>query len=176
MEFEGRITAVLPARTGTRQDGTAWTDLSFVFAYYENGEQRFEDSAIISTFDTNLMAKIAPFIVRGQDGKAVIENGVSKLNVAYIPCRCGFSLRAKTVKKKDSEEYIRIQEMRCYKLEVTGAQQQHPTPQPQGNVLGGPQTPPYNPYAPQAEAPFPPQVDGRGIPITQEGGDDDLPF
>ena len=176
MEFEGRITAVLPARTGTRQDGTQWTDLSFVFAYYENGEQRFEDSAIVSTFDTNLMAKIAPFIVRGADKKAVVENNTVKLNVAHIPCRCGFSLRVKTVKKKESEEYVRIQEMRCYKLEVTGMPQQQSAPQPQGNVLGGPQTPPYNPYAPQAAAPFPPAVDQYGNPITDGGQGDDLPF
>ena len=119
MEFEGRITAVLPARTGTRQDGSTWIDLSLVFAYFENGEQRFEDSAIVSTFDANIMAKIAPYIVRGQDGKTVIENGVSKLNVPYIPCRCGFSLKVKNAQKKDGSGPLRIQEVRCYRLEVT---------------------------------------------------------
>jgi hypothetical protein len=171
MEFEGRITDVLPARTGTRQDGTTWTDLSFVFAYYENGEQRFEDSALVSTFDTNIMAKIAPYIVRGADGKAVVENDVVKMNVAYIPCRCGFSLRVKSVKKKDESGFLKIQDNRCYRLEIAGAQKQQPAQvQQPSNVMGGPQTPPYNPYGvqPQTPAPFPPQ--------TQEGGDDDLPF
>ena len=159
MEFEGRITDVLPARTGTRQDGTTWTDLTFVFAYYENGEQRFEDSALVSTFDTKIMARIAPYIVRGQDGKAVVENDVVKMNVAYIPCRCGFSLRVKSVKKKDESGFLKIQDNRCYRLEIAGAQQQQPAQvQQPANVMGGPQTP----------APFPPQ--------TQEGGDDDLPF
>jgi hypothetical protein len=173
MEFEGRITAVLPARTGTRQDGSAWTDLSFVFAYFENSEQRFEDSVMVSTFDTNIMAKIAPFIVRGQDNKAVVENDVVKLKVPHIPCRCGFSLRVKTVTKKDGTGTARIQESRCYRLEIGGAQQQQPaqTPTPAqqpANVMGGPQTPPYNPYTAQqqASAPFPPQ--------GQE--EDDLPF
>jgi hypothetical protein len=159
MEFEGRITAVLPARTGTRQDGSEWIDLSFVFAYYENGEQRFEDSALVGTFDTNIMAKIAPFIVRGQDKKAIIENDVVKLNVAHIPCRCGFSLRVKTITKKDGTGTAKIQDNRCYKLEII-TQQQQPAPQPQA----------YNPFAPQPQqqvAPFPPQ--------GQEG-DDDLPF
>ena len=162
MEFEGRITAVLPARTGTRQDGTTWTDLSFVFAYYENGEQRFEDSAIVSTFDTNLMAKIAPFIVRGADNKAVVENDVVKLNVAHIPCRCGFSLRVKTVAKKDGSGFIRIQDNRCYRLEIMGVQQQ---PAPQQHA------PAYNP---QVQAPFPPQAVQYGNQITDQ--DDDLPF
>jgi hypothetical protein len=163
MEFEGRITAVLPARTGTRQDGTIWTDLSFVFAYYENGEQRFEDSALVSTFDTNIMAKIAPFIVRGADNKAVIENDVVKMNVAHIPCRCGFGHKVKIASKRDGTGTVRIQEMRCYKLEIAGAQQQPaPTQQPQG-AFG-------QAVAPQSQVvyPFPPQA--------QEGGGDDLPF
>lgn len=123
----------------------------------------------MSTFDTNIMAKIAPFIVRGADKKAVVENDVVKLNVAYIPCRCGFSLRVKTITKKDGTGTAKIQDNRCYKLEII-TQQQQPAPQAQA--------PAYNPYAqPQQQAmPFPPQVDGRGIPITQEGGDDDLPF
>ena len=166
MEFQGRITAVLPARTGNRQDGTTWTDLSFVFAYYENGEQRFEDSALVSTFDTNIIAKIAPFIVRGADNKAVVENDVVKLNVAHIPCRCGFSLKVKTVTKRDGTGTARIQENRCYRLEIAGMQQQQPAPQQQA--------PAYNP---QVQAPFPPQVDAQGNPITNQGGDtDDLPF
>jgi hypothetical protein len=177
MEFEGRITDVLPARTGTRQDGTTWTDLTFVFAYYENGEQRFEDSAMVSTFDTNIMERIAPYIVRGQDGKAVVENDVVKMSVQYIPCKCGFSLKVKNVKKKDGTGYLKIQESRCYRLEIIGAQQQQPAQvQQPSNVMGGPQTPPYNPYAPQAAAPFPPAVDQYGNPITDGGQGDGLPF
>ena len=169
MEFEGRITTVLPARTGKRQDGTDWIDLSFVFAYYENSEQRFEDSVIVSTFDTNIMAKIAPYIVRGTDGKAVVENEVVKLNVQHIPCRCGFSLRVKTVTRKDGTGTARIQESRCYRLEIlpaanaTGTVAHQQPPQQQ--------SPAYNP---QMKAPFPPQVDQYGNPITDQ--DDDLPF
>ena len=144
MEFEGRITAVLPARTGTRQDGSTWIDLSFVFAYFENGEQRFEDSAIVSTFDTSIMTKIAPYIVRGQDGKTVIENGVSKLNVPHIPCRCGFSHNVKDVQKKDGSGTVTINEMRCYKLEI------HPSANATRTVLQQPQQP-QPPFSPQTE-------------------------
>lgn len=164
MEFEGRITAVLPARTGNRQDGTTWTDLSFVFAYYENGEQRFEDSALVGTFDTNIMAKIAPFIVRGADNKAVVENDVVKLNVSHIPCRCGFSLRVKTVTKRDGTGTARIQDNRCYRLEIAGVQQQQPANhvQPQAQQPAPPVQPMQSPFPP-----FPPQ---------QPVDDDDLPF
>ena len=151
MEFQGRITAGLPARNGTRQDGSEWIDLSFVFAYYENSEQRFEDSVIVSTFDTNIITQIAPYLVKGTDGKAVVENDVVKMNVNHIPCRCGFSLRAKTISKKDGSGTMRIQESRCYRLEVLGNQQQA-APQPQ----------------PQVQVPFPPQNQGEK--------DDDLPF
>jgi hypothetical protein len=41
--------------------------------------------------------------------------------------------------------------------------------QQQGNVLGGPQTPPYN-----SRQPFPPQVDANGNPTGEKK--DDLPF
>ena len=181
MEFEGRIIRVLPARTGTRQDGTTWVDLSFVFAYYENGEQRFEDSVLVNTFDTNIIRSISQFLAKTKDAEGkeevVYENDCAKMLVPHIPCRCGFSLRAKTVKKKDESGFIVIQENRCYKLEILGSQQQQQQPAPQsqqqpGNVLGGPQTPPYNP-----QTPFPPQVDAQGNPITNQGGNyDDLPF
>lgn len=164
MEFEGRITAVLPARTGNRQDGTTWTDLSFVFAYYENGEQRFEDSALVGTFDTNIMAKIAPFIVRGADNKAVVENDVVKLNVSHIPCRCGFSLRVKTVTKRDGTGTARIQDNRCYRLEIAGVQQQQPANHVQ------PQAQQPAPPVPPMQSPFPP------FPPQQPVDDDDLPF
>ena len=181
MEFEGRITRVLPAMTGTRQDGSPWVDLSFVFAYYESGEQRFEDSVKVNTFDTNFIRSISQFLAKTKDAegkeKVVYENDCAKMLVPHIPCRCGFSLRAKTVKKKDESGFIVIQENRCYKLEILGSQQQQQQPAPQsqqqpGNVLGGPQTPPYNP-----QMPFPPQVDNFGYPIQPSNTeDDDLPF
>ena len=164
MEFEGRITAILPAKTGTRQDGTQWIDLSFVFAYYENGEQRFEDSAILSTFDTNIMARIAPYVERDQDGKVIIENNVAKMKVQHIPCRCGFSHRVKTAQRKDGTGTVRINELRCYKLEVI--QQQQAVSQPPQAAIP---TPPMN-YPPQQT--IAPQNGAFG-----EGGqDNDLPF
>ena len=179
MEFEGRIIRVLPARTGTRQDGTTWVDLSFVFAYYENGEQRFEDSVLVNTFDTNIIRSISQFLVKTKDAggkeKVVYENDCAKMLVPHIPCRCGFSLRAKTVKKKDESGFVVIQENRCYNLEIIGQQ-----PAMQG-TLGQAvaaqsqvvfQQQPGNP-----QQPFPPQVDNFGYPIQPSNPeDDDLPF
>jgi len=148
MEFEGRIIRVFPTRTGTSQRGE-WKALPFVFAYFENGEQRFEDRVRLETFDTNAMKQIAPYCVTDGEGKAVIENGNVKLKTLDIKCRCGFSHNVKDVQKKDSNEIVTVNEMRCYKLEIIAASQ-HQSQQSQ-----------------QPTPPFPPQA---------PADDDDLPF
>ena len=160
MEFTGRITRILPARTGTRNDGSPWTELPFVFAYFENEMQHFDDSVLISTFDTNVMAKIAQYVTKGKDGKVINENGFSKMNVEHIPCRCGFSLRAKIVAKKDGSGNIVIQEARCYKLDVA-------TQQPATTVQQPAPMPPF--AAPPQQAPF-------AAPAQAHTPIDDLPF
>ena len=160
MEFEGRITRVLPVRSGTSQNGNEWKRLPFVFAYYENGEQRWEDKVLLETWDTNLMAQIAQYCEIGQDGKVVVENGSVKLKVLDIKCRCGFSHSVKDITKKDGTG-MTMNELRCYKLEIL------PAANASGTVAQ-PQQPqqPFMPQ-PQAQQPFPP---------AQEGGHDDLPF
>lgn len=154
MEFEGRITRVLPVRSGTSQNGNEWKRLPFVFAYYENGEQRWEDKVLLETWDTNLMAQIGQYCEKGQDGKVVVENGSVKLKVLDIKCKCGFSHSVRDVTKKDGSGTMTMNELRCYKLEITTA----------ANAPGT-VTQPQQPQQPQA--PFPPQT---------EGGHDDLPF
>lgn len=176
MEFEGRIIRVLPTRGGTSQRGNEWKALPFVFAYYENPDQRWEDKVLLETFDTNQMAQIAQYCEIGADHKVVVENGSVKLKTLDIKCKCGFSHNVKDVARRDGSGTATLNEMRCYKLEIIGqAQTQQPVPQSQqqpGNVLGGPQTPPYN-----SQQPFPPQVDNFGYPIQPiNPGDDDLPF
>ena len=161
MEFEGRITRVLPVRSGTSQNGNEWKRLPFVFAYYENGEQRWEDKVLLETWDTNLMAQIGQYCEIGQDGKVVVENGSVKLKVLDIKCRCGFSHSVKDVTKRDGSGTVTMNELRCYKLEIqTAANASGTVAQPQQ---------PQQPFMPQPQAqqPFPP---------AQEGGHDDLPF
>lgn len=165
MEFEGRIIRVLPVRSGTSQNGNEWKRLPFVFAYYETPDQRWEDRVLLEAYDTNVMAQIAQYCEIGADKKVVVENGSVKLKVLDIKCKCGFSHNVKDVTRKDGSGTATINEMRCYKLEIAGqSQAQQP-----GNVLGGPQTPPYNP-----QMPFHPQVDAQGNAINSN--DDGLPF
>lgn len=166
MEFDGRIIRVLPTRSGTSQNGNEWKRLPFVFAYYENGEQRWEDKVLLETWDTNIMAQIAQYCEIGQDGKVVIENGSVKLKTLDIKCKCGFSHSVRDVTKKDGTGMMALNDLRCYKLEigVGSAQQQIQQPAPQ------PQYQPQPAYQPPVQQPFPPQ--------NQEGGqgNDDLPF
>lgn len=158
MEFEGRIIRVLPVRSGTGQNGNEWKRLPFVFAYYENGEQRWEDRVLLETWDTTWMAQIGQFCVKGDDGKVVVENGSVKLNVLDIKCRCGFSHGVKDVNRRDGSGTITMNELKCYKLELLM----------QNNLAPQQQAPQAHPaYQQQPQVPFPPQT-----PAT----DDDLPF
>ena len=73
MEFEGRITRVLPAREGTSQRGNSWKALPFIFAYFESDDQRWEDRVLLETFDTTIMAQIGQFCEKDASGKVVID-------------------------------------------------------------------------------------------------------
>ena len=157
MEFEGRIQRVLPARSGTGQNGNEWKRLPFVFEYFESGEQRWSDKVLLETFDTNIMAQIGKYLKKGTDGKAVVENGECVL-LCELKCRCGFSHSVRTFDKQDGTKAT-INDLRLYKFELITAQQTQQAVQQ------------------QAAAPFPPQVDSQGNPINNQGGNyDDLPF
>ena len=157
MEFEGRIQRVLPARSGTSQRGE-WKTLPFVFEYFESGEQRWSDKVLLETFDTNIMAQIGKYLKKGPDGKAVVENGECML-LADLKCKVGFSHSVRTFDRQDGTKAT-INDIRMYKFEIKGVQTQQQQAQQQ-----------------QAAAPFPPQVDAQGNPITNQGGNyDDLPF
>ena len=120
MEFQGRISKVLPMRQGTSaRTGNEWYAQPFVFEYYEHETDRYADSVVLETFDTNIIPHL-------KEGMEVI---------------CGFGHKAKTITKQDGTQTT-INEMRLYKIEsVKGAKQapqaasapaavQQPTPQP----------------------------------------------
>ena len=147
MEFEGRIQRVLPVRSGTGQRGE-WKALPFVFEYFENQDQRWSDKVLLETFDTNIMAQIGKYLKKGQDGKAVVENGECVL-LADLKCKIGFSHSVRTFERQDGTKAT-INDLRLYKFEILP------------NVAQGAAA------QPQAHTPFPPQ---------QQGGEtDDLPF
>ena len=118
MEFKGRISKVLPMRQGTSaRTGNEWYAQPFVFEYFEHETDRYADSVVLETFDTNIIPHL-------KEGMEVI---------------CGFGHKAKTITKQDGTE-MTINEMRLYKIEsVRGAQkapQAANAPQPNNNPPG----------------------------------------
>ena len=104
MEFQGRISKVLPMRQGTSaRTGNEWYAQPFVFEYYEHETDRYADSVVLETFDTNIIPHL-------KEGMEVI---------------CGFGHKAKPITKQDGTQTI-INEMRLYKIESVKAAQQAP--------------------------------------------------
>jgi hypothetical protein len=174
MEFEGRISRVLPVRSGTSQKGE-WKVLPFVFEYFEKDDQRWPDRVLLETMDTNIMAQIGAYLKKGSDGKAVVENGECVL-MYELKCRVGFSHSVREYDKQDGTK-VTINNIRCYKFEIAGQQGQQPQ-RPAGYAAGTTAAPTIPPQAqPMAaptmeqQAPFPP------FPPQPAGGQvDDLPF
>ena len=160
MKIEGRITRIMPTRSGTSQQGNQWKALPFVFSFYDDNP-RYEDSVLLETFDTNIMAQLAQFVEKGPDGKAIEENGSMKLNVLHIPCKVGFGHRVRYGKRQDGTPFT-MNEVRLFEFELTTA----------ANATGtvAQQQAPQQPFVPQqpAQAPFPPMPEGVA--------GDDLPF
>ena len=100
MEFQGRISKLLPMRQGTSaKTGNEWYAQPFVFEYYEHETDRYADSVVLETFDTNIIPHL-------KEGMEVI---------------CGFGHKAKPITKQDGTQTT-INEMRLYKIEsVKGA-------------------------------------------------------
>ena len=166
MEFDGRISRVLPVQSGTSQRGE-WKRLPFVFEYFEKDDQRWPDRVLLETFDTNIMAQIGAYLKKGADGKAVVENGECVLQYE-LKCRIGFSHSVRSFDKQDGTKAT-VNYLRCYKFEIAGQQGQQPAQQPQGAIgqVNAPQS--QVGYQPQPQVPFPPQS-------AAGGQDDDLPF
>ena len=120
MEFTGQVKKILPVRSGVSQrTGNEWKSLPFIFEYHENPTDRYADTVLLETFDTN-----------------VIDNLKEGMEI-----RCGFGHRTREYEGKVYNE------LRLYKIEsVKPAQaanqapqganapaaEQSPTPQPNG--------------------------------------------
>ena len=102
MEFEGRIRRILPLLSGTsKSTGNEWKALPFVFEYFENETDRYADSVLLETFDTNVIDNL-------QEGMEV---------------RCGFSHRTREYEGRTYNE------LRLYKIQSIRKPQESATPQ-----------------------------------------------
>lgn len=111
MEFQGRISKLLPMRSGTSaRTGNEWQALPFVFEYFEHDTDRYADSVVLETFETKVIENL-------KEGMEVI---------------CGWSHKAKDITKQDGTKTT-INDMRLYKIEsVRKANAQQPAPQDAG--------------------------------------------
>ena len=102
MEFEGRVRKILPLRSGTsKSTGNEWKALPFIFEYFENETDRYADSVLLETFDTNVIDNL-------QEGMEV---------------RCGFSHRTREYEGRTYNE------VRLYKLQSIKKSQEPAAPQ-----------------------------------------------
>lgn len=152
MEFIGRIAKLLPARQGVSQrTGNEWKSQPFIFEYFEHDSDRYADSVMLETFDTNVI----PHLREGME------------------VRCGFGHKVREYTKQEGT-VVHINDLRLYKIEsVARGKQSVSAPA----ADGGTGAKPAAAQPAKGAAPFPPQVDANGNPITnQGGGDNDLPF
>lgn len=94
MEFQGRVTKILPLRQGVSQrTGNEWKALPFVFEYFEHDSDRYADSVVLETYD-----------------QKVIDNLKEGMEVV-----CGFGHKTSDY-TKDGETKV-INNIRLYKIE-----------------------------------------------------------
>ena len=115
MEFKGRIAKVLPMRSGTSQRGNEWKALPFVFEYFENETDRYADSVLVETFDTNIIDGLLSMCTKNPDGTPVVKDGAYDL-IREIHCICGFGHKIRTFTNQNGETKT-MNEIRLYKLE-----------------------------------------------------------
>lgn len=112
MEVKGRIIRLLKKQEGTSErTGNKWTALSFVFEYFEKETDRYCDRVVLRTFDTNIMKQLDEFMVKGSDGKAVLENNEYKLT-QQVEATCVFGHNIYEGKEQPYNE------LRLFKMEV----------------------------------------------------------
>jgi hypothetical protein len=134
----------------SQRTGNEWKSLPFIFEYFEHESDRYADSVMLETFDTNVIDNL-------QEGMEV---------------RCGFGHRTREY-TKDGKTMI-INDIRLYKIESVRKAQNHSAQQAIQQPVAQQPAPQYQT---QQRPPFPPQVDANGNPINnQEGDTDDLPF
>jgi len=134
MEFNGRISQVLPARTGiSQQTGKEWTVQPFIFEYFEHEHDRYPDRVFLEALDVKQALK-------------VVEG-------AEVCVGFGHSVREWTNKDGVVQYY---NQLRVYKLELIrmpGDKPKEPTIQPPLSPAPTPETPKETP-ADGSDLPF----------------------
>ena len=106
MEFTGRISRLFEPREGvSMRTGQPWKALPFIFEFFEREEDTYASFAKLETFDTNIMAKIAQFVAKDADGKAIIKEGCMELT-KNVEVKCNIKLNVRVYKENVFNEVI----------------------------------------------------------------------
>lgn len=99
MEFVGRISRLFEPREGvSMRTGQPWKALPFIFEFFETDEDRYASFAKLETFNTDIMAKIAKFVAKDADGKAIIKDGCMEL-MKNVEVKCNIKLNVRVYKE-----------------------------------------------------------------------------
>lgn len=146
MEYTGRISKVLPMRSGTSQrTGNKWQTQPFVFEYFETDDQRWSDKVLLETFNASEIPLIE-------------ENAKVRIGFAH-------SVREWTNQRGEAQMF---NEIRMYKFERLDAPHAEPT-----SMSNAPRPAPAADHAPAPAAQQEPATTGQKI---DGEGNDDLPF
>ena len=115
MEFQGRISKLLPIRQGVSQrTGNEWKAQPFVFEYLETPDQRWSDKVLLETYDDKVIEQL-------KEGMEV---------------RCGFSHNVREYQGHTYNE-VRLYRIDFQTAQPTATQQQaQPSTAPQAEQPG----------------------------------------
>jgi hypothetical protein len=92
MEYTGRISRLFEPRKGiSKRTGQPWKALPFIFEFFDSEEDKYASFAKLETFNTDIMAKIAKFVVKDEEGKAIIKDGCMDMTKS-IEVKCNIKL------------------------------------------------------------------------------------
>ena len=114
MEFQGRVTRILPIRQGvSARTGNEWKALPFVFEYFENDSDRYADSVLLETTDQKVIdnLKEGMEIVCGFGHKAsdYTKDGVTKVINNIRLYQIESVHKAKAASPSQSQEQAQVQ-------------------------------------------------------------------
>ena len=96
MEFVGQIKKILTPREGvSERTGNEWKIQPFIFEYFENPSDRYADSVLLETFNSDIIAQLKE----------------------YMKVRIGFGHKTREITRKDGTKTI-INEVTLYKFEL----------------------------------------------------------
>ena len=106
MEFTGRISRLFEPRKGiSMRTGQPWKALPFIFEFFDSEEDKYASFAKLETLNTDIMAKIAKFVVKDENGKAIIKDGCMDMTKS-IEVKCNFKLYLNIYKDNVYNEII----------------------------------------------------------------------